>query len=190
MKIIVGLGNPGSKFEKNRHNAGFMALDRVAEKTGINIKTKKFDSIIGRGLIEKNEVLLVKPQTFVNLSGQAVSKLINFYKADLENLVVIHDDADIEFGKIKVKKNGKSGGHNGMKSIIDTLGNENFSRIRIGIGRNGHYEDLKKFVLSGFDKLEVNKFDKILSKVIEAIIMIIRDGVDKAMNAFNALVIA
>ena len=190
MKIIVGLGNPGNKFEKNRHNAGFMAIDRVAKETGINIKTKKFDSIVGRGLIEKDEVLLVKPQTFVNLSGQAVSKLINFYKADLEDLVVIHDDADIEFGKIKVKKNGKSGGHNGIKSIIDTLGNENFSRIRIGIGRNGHYEDLKKFVLSNFDRLEANKFDKILSRVIETIIIIVRDGVDKAMNAFNSLVIA
>ena len=189
MKIIVGLGNPGSKFEKDRHNAGFMALDRVAEETGINIKTKKFDSIIGRGLIEKDEVLLVKPQTFVNLSGQAVSKLVNFYKADLEDLVVIHDDADIEFGKIKVKKNGKSGGHNGVKSIIDTLGNENFSRIRIGIGKSIYYEDLKKYVLSNFNKLEKNKFDKILSKVLEAITIIIRDGIDKAMCTINALVI-
>ncbi|MDO9463884.1 MAG: aminoacyl-tRNA hydrolase [bacterium] len=189
MKIIVGLGNPGVKFRENRHNAGFMTLDKVAKETGINIKTRKFDSIIGRGFIGKDEVILAKPQTFVNLSGQAVSKLVNFYKMNLEDLIVVYDDADIEFGRIKVKKNGKSSGHNGVESIIDALSNENFPRIRIGIGRSSHYEDLKKYVLSNFDKLEKNKLDKILSKVLEAIIIIIRDGIDRAMCTINALVI-
>ncbi len=187
MKIIVGLGNPGIKFRKNRHNAGFMALDKVAEETRINMKTKKFDSVIGRDLIEKKEIILAKPQTFVNLSGQAVSKLVNFHKIDPEDLIVIHDDADIEFGRIRVKKNGKSGGHNGIESIIDALGNENFSRIRIGIGRSIHCEDLKKYVLGNFNKLEMSKFDEILSRVLDAVVTIIEDGVDKAMNTFNAL---
>ncbi len=189
MKIIVGLGNPGIKFKKNRHNAGFMAIDKVAKETGINIKTRKFDSVIGRGFIGKDEVILAKPQTFVNLSGQAVSKLVNFYKMDLEDLVVVHDDADIEFGRIKVKKNGKSGGHNGIESIIDALGNENFSRIRIGIGRSIHYEDLKKYVLKNFDKLEMSKFDEILSRVLDAVIITIRDSIDKAMCTINTLAI-
>ena len=187
MKIIVGLGNPGIKFRKNRHNAGFMALDKAAEETGIDIKTRKFDSVIGRGLIGKKEAILAKPQTFVNLSGQAVSKLVNFYKMDLEDLVVVYDDADIEFGRIKVKKSGKSGGHNGIESIIDALGNENFSRIRIGIGRSIHCEDLKKYVLGNFNKLEMSKFDEILSRVLDAVVMIVKDGIDKAMNTFNAL---
>ncbi len=189
MKIIVGLGNPGNKFEKNRHNAGFMAIDKTAEELEADIKTRKFDSLIGRGLIEKDDVILAKPQTFVNLSGQAVSKLVNFYKADLEDLVVIHDDADIEFGRIKAKKNGKSGGHNGVESIIDAIGNENFSRVRIGIGRSSRCEDLKRHVLSNFDDTEVGKLDKILSKVLETITIIIRDGIDKAMCTINASVI-
>jgi len=189
MKIIVGLGNPGIKFRKNRHNAGFMALDKVAKETGINIKTRRFDSLIGRGLIEKDDVILAKPQTFVNLSGQAVSKLVNFYKADLEDLVVIHDDADIEFGRIKAKKNGKSGGHNGVESIMDAIGNENFSRIRIGIGRSNRCEDLKGHVLSNFNETEVTKLDKILSKALETITIIIRNGIDKAMCTINAPVI-
>jgi PTH1 family peptidyl-tRNA hydrolase len=189
VKIIVGLGNPGIKFKKNRHNAGFMAIDRVAEEAEIDIKVRKFDSVIGRGLIGKKEVILAKPRTFVNLSGQAVSKLVNFYKIDTEDLIVIYDDADIEFGRIKVKKNGKSGGHNGVESIIDALGNENFARIRIGIGRSVHYEDLKKYVLGNFNKLEMSKFDEILSRVLDAVVTIVKDGIDKAMNTFNALAI-
>ena len=189
MKIIVGLGNPGIKFKKSRHNAGFMALDKVAKETGINIKTRKFDSVIGRGFVGKDEVILAKPQTFVNLSGRAVSKLVSFYKMDLEDLVVIYDDADIEFGRIKVKKNGKSGGHNGVESIIDALGNENFSRIRIGIGRSIHCEDLKKYVLGNFDKLEMSKLDEILSRVLDAVIITIRDSIDRAMCTINALAI-
>ncbi len=189
MKIIVGLGNPGIKFKKNRHNTGFMAIDKMAKEMGINIKTRKFDSVIGRGLIGGKEVILAKPQTFVNLSGNAVLKLVNFYKMDTEDLLVIYDDADIKFGKIRVKKNGKSGGHNGVESIIDALGNENFPRIRIGIGRSVHYEDLKKYVLGNFDKLEMNKLDEILSSVLEAITIIIRDGIDRAMCTINALAI-
>jgi len=189
MKIIAGLGNPGNRFGKNRHNVGFMTVDKMSKETDINIRTRKFDSMIGRCLIGNDDVILAKPQTFVNLSGQAVSKLVNFYKMDLQDLIIIYDDADIEFGKIRVRKSGKSGGHNGVESIIDALGNENFPRIRIGIGRSSHCKDLKKHVLSDFDETEVSKLDKVLSKALEAVTIIIRDGIDKAMCTINASII-
>ena len=141
MYLIVGLGNPEEEYSKTRHNMGFNAINKIAEKYNIEVKQRKFQALYGSGIIENEKVILLKPQTYMNLSGNSVKEAIDFYKIDINHLIVIYDDMDIEPGKIKIRKKGSAGGHNGMKSIIQQLGTENFSRIRIGIGRPIHKGD-------------------------------------------------
>ncbi len=183
MYVIVGLGNPGKQYENTRHNIGFITLDYLADKHGIAINKIKHKALVGEGKISGQKVLLVKPQTYMNLSGQSVREVMNYYKVDTENLVVIYDDIDIPAGSVRIRKKGSAGTHNGMRSIVYDLQSDNFPRIRIGMGRNSH--ELKDFVLGGFSKDEKELFEKAVAHTAEAIECLIEKDVDMAMNRYN-----
>lgn len=150
MKLVVGLGNPGKEYQQTRHNLGFMVLDLFAEQNKINITKNKFESLLGEDQINNDKILFIKPQTFMNLSGQAVAAVKNFYHIELDKILVIHDDIDLEPGKIRLRTSGSSGGHNGIKSIISALGTENFPRIKIGVGKPLIKERIHDYVLEKF----------------------------------------
>ncbi|MBQ2747553.1 MAG: aminoacyl-tRNA hydrolase [Firmicutes bacterium] len=184
MYIIVGLGNPGKKYENTRHNMGFLTIDVIAEKLGIKVDRIKFKSLVGETNYAGQKVILVKPQTYMNLSGQAVREIMNFYKVPVENLIVIYDDIDIAVGKLRIRKKGSAGTHNGMRDIVYQIQDDNFPRIRVGIGaeRKG---DLVNFVIGGFSKEERPLLEDSITKAADASLAIIKDGIEKAMNAYN-----
>lgn len=185
MKIIVGLGNPGKEYEETRHNLGFMAIDKIAKKLGVEINKNKFNGLIGELNYDNEKVLLVKPQTFMNLSGNCVEQILDFYKLEAEDLIVIYDDIDIEFGKIRIRPSGSPGTHNGMRNITNMIQSQDFCRIRIGTGKPRENQELFNFVLSKFNREELKIVDEVTSKVAEAIIEILTCDVTKAMNSFN-----
>ena len=185
MKIIVGLGNPGKEYEKTRHNTGFIVLDKLSEKFNIEIKKEKSKALIGTGEINGEKVMLVKPQTFMNLSGEAVRGLVDFYKEDIENVVIIFDDIDLEIGKIRIKERGSAGTHNGMKSIVSHLGTEKFTRIKVGIGKPKGNIDLIGHVLGKFTEDELKTLENSTNNAVDAAIMIINNEISKAMNKYN-----
>ena len=182
--VIVGLGNPGKKYDMTRHNVGFEAIDRLAHKYQIKVNKIKYKALIGEGQIDGEKVLLVKPQTYMNLSGETVLSICNFYQIDPEKLIVIYDDVDTDAGKLRIRKKGSAGTHNGMRHIIMLLQKDDFPRIRIGIGRSNQLE-LRDFVLQRFSKDEMITMDETLNKAADAAVMIVREGVDLAMNRFN-----
>ena len=185
MYIIVGLGNPDKEYEWTRHNTGFIALDKLAHKYRINVTTQKHKALVGTGIIDGEKVILVKPQTYMNLSGEAVREVINFYKEDLKNLVVIFDDIDLPLGKIRIKEKGSAGTHNGVKSLVKELGSQEFKRIKIGIGNPTGNIDLVSHVLGKFSKEEMEVVEKSSESAVEAIEMIIKNNLLGAMNKFN-----
>lgn len=185
MYLIVGLGNPEEEYSKTRHNMGFNAINKIAEKYNIKVKQRKFQALYGSGIIENEKVILLKPQTYMNLSGNSVKEAIDFYKININHLIVIYDDMDIEPGKIKIRKKGSAGGHNGMKSIIQQLGTENFSRIRIGIGRPIHKGDEINYVIGAIPEDEVLKLDEGTEKAKDAVFEFIKNGIDITMNKYN-----
>ena len=187
MYYIVGLGNPGLQYENTRHNVGFLTIDYLAKKYDIKVKKLKFKSLYGQGEISGQKVMLIKPQTYMNSSGEAVRDLKNFYKFEDDKLIVILDDIDIDFGKIRIKKKGSAGTHNGMKSIIYQIQTDNFPRIKISVGQKPSYMDLASFVLSGFTKDEADIVREEIINAAEACQMIINDDIDKAMNKYNSL---
>lgn len=187
MYIIVGLGNPGAEYEKTRHNVGFRAIDEIAKNLNIDISKTKFDAIIGEGRLGSEKVILMKPQTYMNLSGTSVRQAMDFYKLDVENLIVIYDDIDIELGKIRVKKNGSAGTHNGMRNIVQMISSENFPRVRIGTDKPKNGMDLASFVLMPFTKDESSIVESAIEKASKAVEKIICGGVASAMNEFNGL---
>lgn len=182
--IIVGLGNPGRKYENTRHNLGFITVDRIAEDLGIRVNKLKFKALIGEGRLGGRRVLLVKPQTYMNLSGESVREIAGFYKIPMENLVVIYDDFDLPTGSVRVRKFGSAGTHNGMKSIIYQLQSDRFPRIRIGTGK-GDGENLIDFVTGGFTKEEVPVMREAVLRAAAACKAIVTDGIDTAMNQYN-----
>ncbi len=184
MYVIVGLGNPGLKYSQSRHNVGFMCMDFLSEKLGIKIDKIKFKALIGEGNYNGEKVILVKPQTFMNLSGESVQAIVNFYKVPHQNLFVVYDDIDIDLGKLRIRKQGSSGTHNGMRNIIYLLGFDDFPRFRIGVSKPQNM-DLADFVLSGFSKEEQKKLIETLNKCSDACLNAITDGIDSAMNNFN-----
>lgn len=186
MFAVVGLGNPGKNYEGTRHNVGFDAIDLLAYRNNIKINKIKFKSVYGEGIIGNNKVILLKPQTYMNNSGMAVLDLYTFYKLPIENIIVIVDDIDIEFGTIRVKAKGSAGSHNGMKSIIYHLQSDKFPRVKIGVGQKKEGQDLADFVLSRFSREERDKIDLAIEKAALAVETIITDGVEKAMNQFNS----
>lgn len=184
MYIIVGLGNPGAKYENTRHNVGFMVLDELAKSNGIDITKLKYKALIGDGQINGKKVLLVKPQTFMNLSGDAISQIVNFYKCDHDKLLVVYDDLDIGLGSIRIRKNGSAGTHNGMRSVVLRLGFTDFPRIRVGIGDFGN-KDIVDFVIGDFSKNEKEIVDETISEAVKAIECFVKDGIDLSMNRYN-----
>lgn len=184
MFIIVGLGNPGKKYESTRHNVGFMAIDRLADKFGIKIDKIKYKAVLGEGVIAGRKVILVKPQTYMNLSGETVMGICNFYQLPMENLIVIYDDIDTDFAKLRIRKKGSAGTHNGMRNIIYLLAKDDFPRVRIGIGKSSQKE-LKDYVLQRFSKDEMIEMDETLDRTVLAVEQIIESGIEIAMNRFN-----
>ncbi len=185
MKLIVGLGNPGSEYAKTRHNVGFMLIDALAEHLNVNLWKDKFNAQIAETRIGTEKILLVKPQTYMNNSGEAVGLLMRWYKLKPEDIIVAHDDMDISAGAIRIRKKGSSGGHNGIKSLISHVGSENFARVRLGIGRPLPGWTVVNHVLAPFpakDKVEV---DKAIKYLIPAIECIIKESLDIAMNKYN-----
>ena len=183
--VIAGLGNPDKKYAHTRHNAGFDALDRLADKYGIRIHEKKCKSLMGRGLIDGMEVILIKPQTYMNLSGEAVRAAMEYYNVPLENLVVLVDDIYLETGCIRVRGGGSAGGHNGLKNIILELASDKFKRVRIGVGLMPERYDQISFVLSRPLDADRELLEKSLEDAGEAALIMLKDSVDRAMNLFN-----
>jgi PTH1 family peptidyl-tRNA hydrolase len=186
MYIIVGLGNPGKKYAGTRHNAGFEVLDNFAEKHGIKMNKIKFKGLLGEGRIQGKKVLLLKPQTFMNLSGHSVREIVEFYKIEIDRLIVVYDDIDTPLGRIRIRKNGSAGTHNGMKDIIYNLMVDEFPRVRVGIGLDGN-KDIIGHVLGGFAENETKPIRKTIAWASEALETIVIEGVDKAMNKYNAM---
>lgn len=185
--MVVGLGNPDKKYENTRHNTGFICLDKVAEKFGANVNRIKFKSLVGECTIEGKKVLLMKPQTYMNNSGQAVVEAMNFYKIPAENVVLIFDDISLDVGKMRIRRKGSDGGQNGVKNIIYLSGKDTFPRIKVGIGKKPHPDyDLAKWVLSKFSSDEIKLIDQMADNCCEALPYILDGNVDKAMNMFNS----
>jgi len=185
MFLIVGLGNPEEDYSKTRHNMGFNVINKLAEEYKIEISKKKFDGLVGEGFIENNKVILLKPQTFMNLSGKSIIQVVNFYKIPMENIIVIYDDIDTDIGSIRIRKKGSAGTHNGMKSVINELQTEEFARIRVGIGHPKFKQDMINYVIGAIPEDEVKILDEGTTKGKEAVISIMKDGIDIAMNKFN-----
>lgn len=183
MYLIVGLGNPEEDYSKTRHNMGFNVINKIADEYGIEVNQKKFQALYGNGIIENQKVILLKPQTYMNLSGNSVKEVVDFYK--IKKILVIYDDMDIEPGKIKIRKKGSSGGHNGMKSIIQMLGTEEFARIRVGIGRPQFKGDEINYVIGAIPEEEIKRLEEGTQKAKEAAIEIIKNGIDASMNKYN-----
>lgn len=186
MYIIAGLGNPAREYENTRHNIGFDVIDRLAEEEGIRMAEKKHRAIVGRGVIAGRPALLAKPQTYMNLSGESIRELVNFYKADAETeLIVISDDVSLDLGQLRIRKKGSAGGHNGLKSIIANLGTDGFCRIRMGVGQKPEHYDLADYVLGHFTQPERKIMDEAALRAADAVRLILADGPDAAMNRYN-----
>lgn len=186
MYVIAGLGNPGRQYENTPHNMGFITVDHIAEKLGVKIDKIKFKGLIGETNYKGEKVILLKPQTFMNLSGQSIREIMNFYKVDIENLIVIYDDVDIEVGKIRIRAKGSSGSHNGMRDIIYQLQDDNFPRIRLGIKSSRSQKmQLRDYVTGGFAKEDVAPLEDAVERASLAALCIIEEGVDISMNKYN-----
>jgi peptidyl-tRNA hydrolase, PTH1 family len=183
-KLIVGLGNPGSRYQWTRHNAGFMVLDRLAQFAGIAVSRKNFSGLYGEGNCLGGKLLLLKPQTFMNLSGRSVAAALHFHKLSLQDLIVIHDDLDIPFGRVKLKEGGGHAGHNGLRSMLQELGGGQFVRVRVGIGRPLH-GDAADYVLSSFSRDELAALPPLLDGVVNLLKLLIGEGLPKAMSLYN-----
>lgn len=186
MYIIAGLGNPSREYKNTRHNIGFDVIDLLADKNNIDVSTIKHKALVGKGIINGEKCILVKPQTYMNLSGESLIDVCSYYKIDIESeLIVIYDDIALDVGAIRVRKSGSAGGHNGMKSIIQHLSTENFMRIRMGVGEKPKGYDLADYVLGHFTTKERELMDAGAIDAINAIDVIISDGINKAMNLYN-----
>lgn len=186
MFIIAGLGNPGKRYENTRHNVGFDAIDELVDRYRIPSSGVSHKAMVGKGIMEGQKVLLAKPLTYMNLSGEAIRGLVDYYKIDPETeLLVIYDDISLEPGNIRIRKKGSAGGHNGIKSIIAQLGTQNFQRIRIGVGEKPKNWDLADYVLGTFGKEDRPLVEEALGNAAEAAAMIVQGKIDEAMNRFN-----
>lgn len=186
MYIIVGLGNPGREYENTRHNIGFDVIEEIAKQENIGVLEKKHKAIIGKGYLEGQKVILAKPQTFMNLSGESVRELVDYYKVDETcELIVISDDISLDVGQLRIRKKGSAGGHNGLKNIIAHLGHDTFVRVKMGVGEKPKGYDLADYVLGHFDSRERDVMNEAAKTAAEAVRMIIREDADGAMNRFN-----
>ena len=186
MHLVAGLGNPGKTYEYTRHNVGFMVVDRLAGAHSITVTGKRFFSLWGKGDIAGHKVILAKPQTYMNRSGQAVSALMAYFKLAVEDLLVIHDDLDVDFGRIKIVRGGGTGGHRGVQSIHGSLREDRYVRVKVGIGRPRFNEAVEDYVLSPWYEDQRDQIVEIADSVAAAVTVIITEGLEKAMTAFNA----
>lgn len=185
MKIIVGLGNPGTKYAGTRHNMGFSAIVGLSDKCGIPINKQEHSSVTGHGIIEGEKVILAQPQTYMNLSGEAVRGLLAFYKCSAEDLIIIYDDVDLDVGRIRIRTHGSAGGHNGIKNIIENIGTDIFTRIKIGVGAKPQDWDMIDHVLGRFPEEQLPVVRDSVDRAVEACIEIIRSDAAAAMNKYN-----
>ena len=185
MKVIIGLGNPGKRYEKTRHNAGFMVVDHLAQRLNVQLTTRKFKALLAETFVKGEKVILVKPQTYMNLSGQCIKPFIDFYKIPLENVLVIYDDMDVEIENIKIRKKGGPGTHNGAKSVVHELVSEDFPRIRVGVGKPIDEYDAIDYVIGKLDEEQYKKLEVGINRASEAAIYYIEHGIDNTMNKFN-----
>ena len=185
MYLIVGLGNPEEEYAKTRHNMGFCTINELAKEFNIEVNKTKFNALYGTGTVNGQKILLLKPQTYMNLSGEAVKAFVDFYKIELEDIVVIYDDTDIEKGTIRIRKKGSPGSHNGIKSVTNMLNTCEFTRIRIGIGKPEFSNDMINYVIGKISEEEQEKLDPGITKAKDAVIELLKNGVDSAMNKYN-----
>ena len=185
MFLIVGLGNPEPEYSMTRHNMGFDVINKIAKKYEIENSRSKFNGLYGSGIINNEKIILLKPQTYMNLSGQCIKPFIDFYKIPLENVLVIYDDMDVEIENIKIRKKGGPGTHNGAKSVVHELQSEEFARIRVGIERPVGNSEIIDYVIKPIDEEEYKKIEKGIEKAKDAIIEYLKNGIDSAMNKFN-----
>jgi PTH1 family peptidyl-tRNA hydrolase len=185
MKIITGLGNPTAQYEGTRHNIGFAVIDRLASEYNISMDIRKHKAVCGRGVIEGEKVILVKPQTFMNLSGESVREVYDYYKADISDILVIYDDICLDVGKLRIRAKGSAGGHNGIKNIIAHLGTQDFERIRVGVGDKPKQMDLADYVLGHFQGEEKAAIEEGINNAVRAVGVVLTQGIDSAMNQFN-----
>jgi PTH1 family peptidyl-tRNA hydrolase len=185
LRLVVGLGNPGNTYENTRHNAGFMVADQIAQDFNIALDKTKFDAVYGRGFIEDVDVLMVKPMAFMNRSGPPLQKLAHYFRIRGEDMLVIHDDIDLAFGRIKIKEKGGHGGHNGIRSIMEAFGGGDFARLRIGVGRSEAEGNVTDHVLGRFSHDQAEVVARIIAAARDAVVTVLCEGTKVGMNAFN-----
>ena len=185
MYLIVGLGNPEEDYSNTRHNMGFDTVNKLAKQYQIDVNKKKFKGLYGTGIIENEKVIILKPQTFMNLSGESIREVVDYYKIENNKIIIIYDDIDIEPGIIKLRKTGGPGTHNGMRSVDQNLNSRNYPRIRVGIGKPEHKDDLVNYVIGAISAEDKKILDEATTRAKEAVIEIIKSGIDNAMNKFN-----
>ncbi|MHB1126029.1 MAG: aminoacyl-tRNA hydrolase [Bacillota bacterium] len=186
MKLIVGLGNPGAQYETSRHNVGFMVLDLLADELGIKINRHRNGAFVGEGLADGQRVLLVKPQSYMNLSGQAVAALARWYRLQVEDIIVVHDDLDLDLGRLRLRGRGGAGGHRGIGSLMESLGSDNFSRVKVGIGRPPEGWDVAGYVLGAFPDAEWEIIRLLLPRAAQAARALCTIDLDVAMSRYNS----
>ncbi|MBQ9942270.1 MAG: aminoacyl-tRNA hydrolase [Christensenellaceae bacterium] len=187
MILIAGLGNPGLKYRNTRHNAGFAAIDALADSLGVRFSKKRFQGVVAEARIGQKKVLLLKPHTYMNLSGKAIREAMDFYKVDPKDLIVIYDDIDLDIGRLRIKASGSAGSHNGMRSIIKEIGSTDFPRVRVGIGKPPAYMDLADFVLQKLTRQRKDSFLKCADAAAKAVQALVKSGVAQAQQDFNGL---
>jgi PTH1 family peptidyl-tRNA hydrolase len=183
--MVVGLGNPGNKYEDTRHNAGFLVADKIAQDFNISLNKTKFDTVFGRGFIEEADVLLVKPMAFMNRSGPPLQNMAHYFRIPGKDMLIIHDDIDLAFGRLKIKEKGGHGGHNGIRSIMDAFGGGDFARLRIGVGRSEAGESVTNHVLGRFSDDKAEMVARVIAIARDAVVTILGEGMKVGMNEFN-----
>ena len=184
--LVLGLGNPGLQYESTRHNAGFLALDRLCARCGAVLDRRRHHARIGEARVDSARLLLAAPETFMNLSGEAAAELLRFYKLPVERMIVLFDDISLDVGRLRVRRKGSDGGHNGIKNIIQITGSDAFPRVKIGVGAKPHPDyDLKDWVLGRFTDAQMQLLSPVLDDAAEAVLLLVREGVDAAMNRYN-----
>ena len=185
MILIVGLGNPGKQYEQTRHNIGFDVIDYMANKYNIDVNREKFKGICGEGFIENKKVILLKPLTYMNLSGESIRELANFYKLEDDEIIVVYDDISLDIGRLRIREKGSAGGHNGIKSIIQNLGGDKFPRVKVGVGQPK--DNLVNHVLGKFSKEDREHIEKVIPVVSDAIVENVKNDAKESMNKFNGV---
>ena len=185
LRLIAGLGNPGRQYRETRHNVGFLVLDKIGREYSLAADKKKFNNLYGRGSVENNELVLVKPMAYMNNSGPPLRRLADYFRISGEEILVIHDDIDLAFGRLKIKEKGGHGGHNGVRSLMDAFGGGDFTRLRVGVGRSEFRVDVTDHVLGKFNAEELKHLNRIVSRARDAVATILTKGVMVAMNRFN-----